>query len=523
MKVCIVTPNEDYVTQAGARIRYRRLVEPLRRLGHDLSMRPIGSIRSREDFDADVLLLSKCHDARAALVTRRARRLGIPVGIDLFDDYFSQKGDPRFARLRAWLAAMTETCDFILCSTPAMKAVAAAQAPGLPSHVMNDPFERFDAGALATLLAQKRERVAATGVLEIAWFGTGDNPHFPVGLADVVAFSDQLRALTRAGQPVVLHILTNVRAMSPDALAALARLPVRHTLATWSEAAEAALLERCYAAFLPVNAQPFSVAKSLNRAVTALTAGTQVLSVGYPLYALFADFIYRDPRALVADAGAGEARLRPETLGAFADLLRTLADPQQEASQLADFLAGVPAPARLTEPDIFAAVVHGRESGVAVHDCARTLGALSVASPLMGQPLDYDVRMVAGAEGLDVLLHSRLVGRIGEDRLLPDTGVDGPYRRIRMDEGGPAHALDLCRLPHSSLQAVAQAAAHTPILEQVAGMLHRLFPGVPLILSEDFRLGWASPPGFPGGPVADGTMTIGPMTVASGNAADVVA
>ncbi len=325
-----------------------------------------------------------------------ARRLGIPVGIDLFDDYFSQKGDPRFARLRAWLAAMTETCDFILCSTPAMKAVAAAQAPGLPSHVMNDPFERFDAGALATLLAQKRERVAATGVLEIAWFGTGDNPHFPVGLADVVAFSDQLRALTRAGQPVVLHILTNVRAMSPDALAALARLPVRHTLATWSEAAEAALLERCYAAFLPVNAQPFSVAKSLNRAVTALTAGTQVLSVGYPLYALFADFIYRDPRALVADAGAGEARLEPETLGAFADLLRTLADPQQEASQLADFLAGVPAPARLTEPDIFAAVVHGRESALR---CMIVRGRW-VPCPWRapdGPALDYDVRMVAGS------------------------------------------------------------------------------------------------------------------------------
>lgn len=496
MRLCVITPNDEYLGQAGARIRYQRLAEALRRSGHDLALRPLARVAGPPDLTDDVYLLSKCHDARALLLAHEARELGKRVGIDLFDDYFSQGDDSRFSRLRAWFHAAAGSADFVLCSTPAMQAVARRCAPHLPSHVMNDPFDRFDRATLLRLLAEKRDRVAATRVMEVAWFGTGDNPHFPVGLADVTAFADALPPLASGGLAVTLRILTNPRAMTVDALAALARLPVRHAIETWSEAGEAALLKQCYAAFLPVNAQPFSVAKSLNRAVTALNAGAQVLSAGYPLYAAFSDFLYRDPTELAHDAGVGQARLRPETLDGFARRLHALADPEREAADLLSFFSTLPeTTVRGGRAPYGAAIVHGRESAPHVHTFARSFGALSVASPLVSQPLDYDVRIVAAQDGFDVLVHSRRAADLSRFPLVP---TDGTYLKVLLNMPGDPRALDLCRLSLPGLQDGAHAAAHGPVMAEAARILNLLFPGLPLIPSEDFRMAWPVPAGFSG-------------------------
>ena len=508
MKVCVVTPFAEYVNYAGARIRYRRIMEPLRRLGHELSLTPVTTFDDAGDITDDIYVLSKCHDAGALLVALRARGRGSLVGIDLFDDYLSQVETSRISHLRCWWLQALATCDFVLCSTPAMRSVASRFAPGMPAHVMNDPCLRIDADDLARRLALKHDRLQASRCLQVAWFGMGDNPYFPAGLLDLVAFGDELARLRTAGLDARLRILTNRRSMTPDMLAALTRLPLSYTIDEWSEPAEAEVLADSDVAFLPVTAQPFSVAKSLNRGITALCAGAQILSVGYPLYERLDPLVYRDAAELARDAVRGRLRLRAETVGDMTRRLADVADPDAEAAGLAGFLSAVTNGARKHGDGIGAdmsriGVVHGHDDALRSHTLARRLGAISIGTPFSRKELDYDVllRWNRTSTALEVLVRKQLWGRLSN--LITASAGGGtkaaPLARagwIHLDVAGAATGAALSLLPSPT----ARACGYSLVLAECARMLDQAFGGLHLILSQDWQMGFALPGGFADSP-----------------------
>ena len=140
MKVVVLVPSEEYKNYAGARIRYGRLRSKLSQLGVDLELRDVSKFIPA-DADCDVLIISKCHDARSLIAAEVLSRRGSLVGVDLFDDYFSQTADSRLFRFRNWIAQLLPVCSFALCSTPAMAKVARGYRSDLPIHVVNDPAE----------------------------------------------------------------------------------------------------------------------------------------------------------------------------------------------------------------------------------------------------------------------------------------------------------------------------------------------------------------------------------------------
>ncbi len=491
MKICILAPSEEYLNQAGVRIRYRRLEGPLAALGHELSVIPIGNFRRADDFTHDVYLVSKCYDARALVAAEIISVQGKRLGVDLFDDYFSQADDSRFVRLRLWLDALLAKANFVLCSTEAMRTLAQRLAPACPAHVMNDPYDRFDPDALTTKLDAKLTRLHQTRVLDMGWFGVGDNPHFTVGLADVVSYGNELARLRGHGFDVHLHILTNQRAMTTRALVMLKRLAIPYKLEEWSEQREAELLERCPACFLPVNAQPFSVVKSLNRAVTALTAGTQVLSAGFPLYEALSPYVYRDAKTLLDDLEERQPLLRRDTLLPLALLFETCASPSEEARRFAAFLECVHRPATAGAPSMVAAI-HGRESVGPVHKFVQSMGGLSIATPLTKQKLNYDVCFTwrQGAPGVDILIANK------KCHLLPADMVRGlsPHGRIVDTD---YHRLHPAQLPRCSgwdsalgrmQDPVAEATAYGEVISLVKDALATLFPGISCVVSENSKL-----------------------------------
>lgn len=500
MKIGVIIPSQEYATHAGARIRYRRLMEPLRRHGHELSLRIIDRFESVEDMTDDVYLVSKCHDAGAVLLAHRARAMGRLVGVDLFDDYFSQKSVSRFASLRQWLVQMLHACDFAVCSTPVMQAVVDHSGPNRPTHVMNDPGPSLDVEALTKTLTSRQHRVATTGRLNVAWFGIGDNPHFSAGLSDLVAFSDDLARLRHPRLETRLRILTNRRAMTSDTIHSTGWLPLPFEIDEWSEEAEARLLEESDIAFLPVNAQPFSVAKSLNRAVTALCAGLQVLSVGYPLYAALEPFIYRDPTVLVEDLERGSAYLRAATVDGFTRVIADRADPNREADGLATFLSGLDGRVRKPCTKVAAAlpllaVVHGRKSPLLAHKLALRLGALSVGTPFSKPDVDYDatVRLKPSGEGLEMLVRDRFSEFIE------------PVMLDRMNRGSADlqgwFRLDLAAMVPDALVglgscAAAQSSASPLVFAECVRGIRQVFRPTQLVLSDDDLTGHPLPDGF---------------------------
>jgi hypothetical protein len=248
--------------------------------------------------------------------------------------------------------------------------------------------------------------------------------------------------------------------MTPDRLEMLKRLPVPWRIEDWSPEAERQLLAEAFLCFLPVNAQPFSTMKSLNRALTALTSGAQVLSVGYPLYDSLDAFIYRDTASLLADIGSGSLRLRPATLGALAITLQMHGDSSVEAARLAGFLHGLrPATARARRTFM---VLHGRQSHGLVHKFVQRLGHLSVAGPWTTTPgLNYDLRIGFGENGEPLAI----IARRALSRLR--AGLAGLARPPR----APDDRLHLLEIPLAAIGAAQAFRSGDPLLSSESGLL----------------------------------------------------
>jgi hypothetical protein len=408
MKITVLVPSEEYRSYAGARIRYGRLQPKLRELGFELQLEEI------DRFDADratcdVLLISKCHDARSLVIAARMAQRGRVVGVDLFDDYFSQRSDSRLARYRNWFRQLLPNCTFAMCSTPVLADVVRSYRD-LPVHVLNDPADDFDIAGMPECLAEKLQEARERKLIRLAWFGVGDNGHFNVGLSDLAGFAGQLRMLRRGNSDVQLTVLTNERALGTTGLAYLAQLSVPTMVEEWSTDRERALLDESLACFVPVNAQPFSAAKSLNRAVTALSAGCQVISAGYPLYAPLDDLIYRDPADFIADLEQGDLRLSPRSMPRLRQAITAIASANAEASALSSFLEGI----KPTAPDLAQpiALLHGHQPSGAAHDLVQSLHGFSIASPYCNAQLDFDVVFRGSAEGLVMLVSNRAANRL---------------------------------------------------------------------------------------------------------------
>lgn len=491
MKLVILAPSPDYAANAGARIRYGRIASALAAGGVELTIQPIGGFDPRS-AECDVVVMSKCYDARSLVAADVLSRRGVKVGIDLFDDYFSQAADSRLGRFRAWLRQIAGMTDFALCSTAATASIVAKQAPGLAVHLLNDPAPAFDDDMLAARCQEKWSTARASGRLQIGWFGIGDNPMFPVGLTDVAAFAGMIGRLADQGLAVDLSILTNARSLDVARLAMISALPVPTKVSLWSEEAEAALLKTSLLCVLPVNFQPFSAAKSLNRAVTALASGCQVLSVGVPLYDALDPLIYRDADNFLEDLEAGDLRLSSRSIATLRERLDATASPSREAAGLASFLRDiVQSPTRGAHAEQPLYLVHGIVTTPAVHNLVRQVGGLSVGSPFCTRMFDFDVLFEAKrGKRLAMLLSETAMARLSpayRKRLMPRGRTSGQKYWEVMD--GSAVSKDEVAEPRSlSLQ----LALYPSVMRAIAERLDQAFGSGRTLYSEDSGLPFES-------------------------------
>lgn len=484
MEVTVVIPNEEWLGSAGVRIRYERLRPAFERLGHRLVLTVIDSLGLQGPFRSDAYLFCKCYDIRGILLARMIHAAGRPVGIDVFDDYFSHGADPRLVHMGRWLRQMMPHLRFALCATEAMAGRLGELASGLPVHVLPDPVPSFDPEAVAAAVDRKAARARATGVLDLGWFGMGDNPYFAVGLDDLAAWGGAFAELRGTGFEPRLRILTNPRALTPRTVEAIARLPVPVRLDEWNLEAEAALIAESVAVFLPVNAQPFSTVKSLNRAITALTGGAQVWTAGYPLYERLEALLYHSASDVARDVASGELRLRRATLAQLTDLLGREGDPALETGRLTAFLSSLDraslSPVKAGEPVAWA-VIHGVRSSSPIHEWGQSSGVLSVASPFTDLKLNFDLRFEQGpGPTLWAVLSERACGflapahaaRLGE----PETVRNVVFRRLDL---GPM------TLPGMNARTTAERITSYPAaLAAMRSLMARLLPGVRPLLSE---------------------------------------
>lgn len=492
MKIRALVHSSQWLDRAGVRIRYRRIAPFLERQGSRIRVDEIDSLEGRWLIEDDVVILSKCNDARALFAVDYLRERGVLVGVDMFDDYFSPGISPCH-RHREFLRDMAPRVDFFLCSTERMREVAGEFAPEKPCHVLNDPFDALDQPVLGARLREKATRALEERRIDVLWFGNGDNPVFPVGLTDLAAYADALQPFVRAGFDVGLNVLTNLRALYSENLAKLRSIGLPLTIEEWSQEGEARAMDEALVSFLPVNHQNFSIAKSLNRGISALTGGTQILSAGFDLYDAIGPFRYRDADQLLADLEEGNLRLRPQTLPALKECMNGLADPANEAGWLLEFLKGLSPVGRSdtgtgpTGPSH--AIIFGSRSPSAVTAFAQARGIALIGTPFCLPSsrfnLYFDFRDGVGPVEVRISKQgASMVGPSMQPLIREDGREDHTYPfviALADDEDGAI----LCNLrPHMVKTRAGQMVHYARVMGAIERISRRLLPGAKIYSSE---------------------------------------
>lgn len=406
MKICIVIQSEAFRKSAGMRIRYDRFRDCIADPDTSIEAITIATLAGSRTLDHDVYIFCKTFETSALLFARRVRAAGRIVGQDLFDDYFSQVSDSRLERFRTWLRQIAPVTHFAICSTPRMAEILRPYLPDIRIVPIDDPIIGYDPLMVGALAEAKVARARETRILNVAWFGIGDNPYFPVGLSDLVAFETDLAQFQDHGWQVRLKIATNRRPFEGNGAEILRGLSCELEVIEWTEQAERDALVAATVVLLPVNGQSFSRAKSMNRAVTALSGGCQVLSLGYPIYSRLDAFLYRSTGQLIDDLSAGCCRVRRETVPMLTDSLSQLANPFESA---AAFVAEAQrayheAPSEKDMPARLVCLIHGRASVISEHKQVMALRGLSISTiftvatwnfPVRFDLVDREIRMRA--------------------------------------------------------------------------------------------------------------------------------
>ena len=339
MRLVFIVPSSQWLLSAGVRIRYKRLEPFFNRNGCSVKIIPLQDLSDSDIHDADVVVMSKIFSHESIYIISLCRALGVNVGIDLFDDYFSDTTLSVFRRFHDWLELVSKTVDFAICSTDRMKYIASEFIEPRLIHKINDtkdPDISFE--ETRTLVTQKSNPSSDNKTLNIIWFGIGDNPYFNVGIDDLSRYSNALFQINKLTPTINFTILTNERSLTAENMTKIARLPIQSKIDIWSETKETNYLKDAHLAFMPVSHQNFSIAKSSNRCLTALTFGCQILSNGFDLYADFSDLIYCSSREYIQDHRNSALKFNQNTMPIFERICNERYDCNLEVYRFINFL-----------------------------------------------------------------------------------------------------------------------------------------------------------------------------------------
>ncbi len=437
MKICVVISSEEFRSSAGMRIRYQRFMTSLFGQSTTIDVEVCTDLAG-SDLDHDCYIFCKTFDCTALLLARRARKLGKIVGQDLFDDYFSQADDGRLGRFREWLTLMAEVTQFAVCSTPRMAEIVGEYIPGVPITAIDDPAQNYDPLMIASIASSKAATALALKTIDFCWFGIGDNPFFPAGISDLTECASVLAEIEDAGWQVRLNIVTNQRPFEGAGAEILRDLSCNYILTEWTPAAEQRALLDATVAIIPVNTQSFSRAKSMNRAITALSAGCQVLSLGFPLYDKLHNLIYRHAERLLTDLTDQKMLVRADTIDNLNRAFTKFANPY-DAAQRFVAIAREASHGEANAPyDRTICFINGFRSSIAEHKFASKVG-LSIYTFFSKARWNFPIRFEVDVVGRLEMLVSPAAVRRFDPAVRKDRSIrigESDYMSVDLDKYG---------------------------------------------------------------------------------------
>jgi hypothetical protein len=397
---------------AGYRVRTLPLSKELERQGEEIVLHPLSELPGLADSiraEARAVIVSKPGDSLSAAAMRHLTAAGVPVVVDLFDNYFSWNPGLVLRQLQwQWLRAL-RSASLVMCSSPYLEGVLRTLTDKAIVRV-SDPVPQPLPGVLEP--AALATRWVAPAPIELLWFGIAGNPFFAVGLQDLVNWSGllrRLRLLLPSSVPMRLTVCTNRTPAVEQALEALRDEALDVRFVEWTEEGCDALLLSSHVVMLPTNTSGFGLAKTHNRCSDALARGCLVLASPQGPYQGLGGAVFEQPGALAATLREASPesvrRLVHEALAA----LQSRQDLVAEVASLRQHIAAARRPAARSEPspEPRRVLILARVKSV-VPKSARGLGFLLAGFADFGPRLNLDLSLasLAAHEGRVTLLLS---------------------------------------------------------------------------------------------------------------------
>jgi hypothetical protein len=255
-----------------------------------------------QDLDRySAVVFSKAYDSRALDLAAALASRGKRVCFDICDNHsFGAEGSAVLTERRHRLQRMLGLAHHVTVSTPVLRDQLAEEFPGTEGKmsVIPDPLDRLATSpvprpGLASrvhLWRLRRFLSSRQPRLKLIWFGNHGVNHAEGGMRDLIRVRDPIEAAHRRF-PITLTVVSNSYRKYRLVRAGW-NIPTLYL--PWNASSFGTVLRMHDVAILPITRNPFTEAKTINRAATALLADLGVVADAIPSYEELRTHIFLD-------------------------------------------------------------------------------------------------------------------------------------------------------------------------------------------------------------------------------------
>jgi len=314
--------------QSSARLRCYRPCEYLRSAGWQCEIFDPGRMDRYR-----VVVFQKAYTPNDLDVADHLRGLGVRTVFDLCDNHLYVPPDrPDFRERADRLRRMIDRVDAVSVATPEL-----ARFIDRPTTVIDDALDDVPVDLWSPIRTVGR-RWRGRRPLRLVWFGNAGEMSPPFGLIDLARVVPALEAM-HARSPVSLTVVSNSRAAFDKHLSGV-QFPVHYH--EWATSRFVRLFRGHDLCLIPVNVNPFTVCKTVNRLALSLLLGVPAIADWIPSYEELRDSVFfgdwernlaihtTDPTAGLQQVRGAQAYLQAKytkqrVVKQWSDLLRPLA------------------------------------------------------------------------------------------------------------------------------------------------------------------------------------------------------
>jgi hypothetical protein len=402
-------------SNAGYKVRTKPITDALNNYGFSIDIIQLSDfIANYQTLKSsyEIVVFSKLYKDIALLLASDLKKSGKILVLDLFDNYLTYSPSSLARGLQRRMATIVSLANGVIASTENMKQIVQKLGHQNVVHI-GDPIQPNLNGDQFL-----NKWYSSSNELIFTWFGISGNPFYNAGLMDLIESVRRIANLFRQLEPIYqcrLVICTNNNPEIVRVLEVMRSHSIPTSFQLWEVETFETLMSQTHCVLIPTNKTPFVMAKTHNRASTALMSGCLVLVDDHPEYNQLVPHVYQNWSSCSSDLLTLKKEQIIEKVKKAQDFLISFYSPDKLANQLAIFLRDQLIQNKKNLNDNKSSPSHlwpifivGKNSSGPEIKLGRRLNYLCVGSKLLNPNLNYDLEFNINKDGLlEIILNEK--------------------------------------------------------------------------------------------------------------------